>query len=82
MVKTKFEKSPHVRTWSQRYGDRYYASRRASERPDGHSIVYVSVQGETIIENLLNRRSRPHDALRPIVLTELEKAGIPFRNIR
>lgn len=81
-MKTKFQKSSHVRTWSTRYGNKSYSNRRASERPDGHSIVYVSVDGESVIENLVNRRSRPYKALRPIVLEELKKHGIPFKNIR
>lgn len=82
-MKVTFEQSPYERRYGYSdYRGRYRRYRRASERPDGHSIVYVSVSGETIFEQLINRRHRPYKALRPIVLEELTKRGIEFTNIR
>jgi hypothetical protein len=72
-MKTEFTESPYKRSWTDYDG---YAHRRASDRPDGHSNVYVSVEGEGIVEQLYTRRNRPHEALRPIVKAELEKRGI------
>lgn len=82
-MKTAFKKSPYARKWGYVDDTGYYhRSRRASERPDGHSIVYVSVKGETVLDNFVNRRSRPYQALRPIVIEELKKANIQFESIR
>lgn len=72
-MKTTFKVSPYKRSWTDYDG---YANRRASDRPDGHSIVYVGVDGEDIVEQLTTRRQRPYQALRPIVKAELEKRGI------
>lgn len=77
-----FQKSEHERTYTTRYGDRYYANRRPSERPDGHSIVYPSFEGEGWLDNLENRRARPHQILRPYVIKALTEAGIKFKSIR
>lgn len=82
-MKITFEQSPYERKWGWMDSNgKYYSNRRASQRPDGHSIVYVSVPGKTVFEQLVNRRSRPYKALRPIVLEELTKRGIKFTNIR
>lgn len=63
-------------------GGRWYSNRRASDSPDGHSIVYVSIEGETFWENFADRTSRPHTAWRPYVITALKEAGVQFKNIR
>ena len=63
-------------------GRKWRANRRASELPGGHSICYLSIEGESVWENLQNRRSRPHAVLRPYVLAALKEAGVEVTGLR
>ena len=95
--KVEIEESPHKRTWgwyeekrkwipelekSIVVGSVFRRHHRASELPTGHSIVYLSIQGESIMENLENRRNRPHAVLRPFVLEALREAGVQVSGLR
>lgn len=61
---------------------RSWKNRRGSDRPDGPSIVYISITGETVLENLENRRSRPYNAFRKPLADLLTARGIPFTKLR
>lgn len=77
-----FQRSESVRTYGYWSGDYYHRNRRPSDRPDGHSIVYPSFEGEGWLDNLENRRKRPHQVLRPYVIEALTEAGVRFKSIR
>ena len=81
-MKYTFQKSSQERSYGYWSGERYYRNTRKSDVPDGHSIVYLSVQGESWLGNLNNRHDRPHQILRPYVIKALKENGIPFENIR
>lgn len=76
--------SKKQRSWGyyDTYSGRFVNHRRGSERPDGRSIAYLDFQGETILDNLVNRRTRPYTLLRPYVLEALDAAGISVDKMR
>jgi hypothetical protein len=55
---------------SEGYGYRAY---RKSFKP----IIYFSVDKESVLENLENRRSRPHTEYRKLINEALTAAGLP-----
>lgn len=70
-----FKKSPYGRTWEN-------SPMRFSDRPDGQSIVYIAVEGETIAEQLYARRTRPYTLLRKPLEDILRANGIRFSKLR
>lgn len=70
-----FKKSPYGRTWEN-------GPMRFSDRPDGQSIVYIAVEGETIAEQLYARRARPYTLLRKPLEDILRANGIRFSKLR
>lgn len=44
--------------------------------------IYLFPEGESVLQNLFNRRDRPYNAYRPLVLEELSKAGFKDATIR
>lgn len=46
------------------------------------SRIYVWPAGETIIQNLVNRRIRPFDEYRKVVIEELKKRNVQVSDIR
>jgi len=52
--------------------------READKKPR----VYVWIEDETVLENLVNRRSRPVEVYRAVALQALTDLGIPFEKIR
>jgi len=44
--------------------------------------VYVWPERETVMENLVNRRSRPYNEWRPLVLKELRDAGYQVEKLQ
>lgn len=44
---------------------------------EGKVIVYFSVEGETVWDNIANRRRRPHEEYRKHMPTVLEALGLP-----
>jgi hypothetical protein len=50
--------------------------RRNQDTRSRQGRVYVVLNHETILENLVWRRARPHQLWKPIVKRELEKHGI------
>lgn len=52
-----------------------------NDRPYSESRVFLSF-GETVLEHLQNRRSRPYNELKPLVLAALRERGIPVEKLR
>jgi len=79
----KFEKSERVRTNGSfsSYDGRWTRS-EAGSRPYDPSRVFVDFEGETILDNINNRRARPYTTLKPLVKKALEDAGIEYTKIR
>lgn len=67
-------------TMSTIRGRKAFSGRRL-ETKFGESIVFLSFKGETILDNLANRRTRPHTQLKPLVAKELSKNGIKFEKL-
>ena len=40
-------------------------------------IVYVNIEGETVLENLMNRKCRPYTAYKHLLNAHLQELGIP-----
>ena len=55
---------------------------RGSSDPYAPSRVYIDFKGESIYDNINNRRQRPSTTLKPLVKDVLEKNGIAFDKIR
>ena len=64
------------------YGYGRWNRSQAGDRPYDPSRVFISFQGETVLDNLNNRTQRPHTTLKPLVVAALENAGINFTKIR
>lgn len=58
-----------------------WRNRRLLDSPYGNSIVYVNIKDETIIENLINRRSRPYTEWKKIAKKVLNMKGIKFEKL-
>jgi hypothetical protein len=43
---------------------------------------YLFVSGESILDNLRNRRGRPHEELKPLVEQELRASGVSFADLQ
>lgn len=41
------------------------------------SIVYVNIEGETVLENLKNRKCRPYTVYKHLLNAHLQELGIP-----
>jgi hypothetical protein len=78
-----FEKSSRERSYDSydSYAKRYRRT-EAGERPTDPMRVFISFKGETILDNLNNRVSRPHNQLKPIVEAALFLEGIEHTKIR
>jgi hypothetical protein len=63
-----------------RSGDRTYRVSYKLDRTDGNSRVFVDFK-ETVMENLMNRRSRDWRWMKPIVEKALADNGINFEKI-
>lgn len=50
-------------------------SKHSRGRKEGHAAVYFSLQGENLIGELMNRRSRPYDEFRKVLNAALEMAA-------
>lgn len=78
--------STNTREWGYYSGTgayrRYYTNRRQSDRPDGHSIAYVNVQNENLLEDLMNRTSRPYNIWKQAAKDALRANGIEFKSLR
>lgn len=78
--------STNTRDWGYYSGTgpyrRYYTNRRQSDRPDGHSIAYVRVENENVLEDLVNRTSRPYTLWKNAVEEVLRSEGIEFKALR
>lgn len=59
-----------------------YGSRRDSDVPHGRSRLYVGVENENMLENLVNRRSRPYNVWRRHVEDALRENGVTFTGMR
>lgn len=82
MIKVqKLEKSSRIRKNEEFSGGRYYRT-TAGDRTYDPSRVYPNFVGETIYENLNNRKQRPQTILKPLVEAALEEAGIKFTKLR
>lgn len=53
------------------------ARRNATEDREGNTRVYFWPQGENMLQNLENRRSRPYEDYRWLLPAVLMQAGIP-----
>lgn len=78
--------STSTREWGYYSGTgayrRYYTNRRQSDRPDGHSIAYVRVENENLLEDLVNRTSRPYTLWKRATEDALRTNGIEFTALR
>lgn len=63
------------RTWGR-------DNRRDADSPAGRTRVYVHPEGENIIENLMNRRSRPYKLYRPLVEKALRHKKIDWTKLK
>lgn len=57
-------------------------TRRILDSPFGPSIVYISIEDETMLDNLIERRNRPYERWKPIVEEALRDHGIKFEEIK
>lgn len=60
-----------------------FIKRNEPERREyySHSRVYIWPKGETILENLVERRTRPYNKWRPLVLQALQENGVSVRKL-
>jgi len=70
-----------VNGWYSKYTHRYETS-SAGDRPRDPSRVFLSFEGETIIDDLNNRVSRPYTIIKPLLIEKLKAEGIPFEKLR
>lgn len=59
----------------------YKAYQERNDKPYSESRVFVDF-GETLAEHLQNRRNRPYNILKPLVLAALRERGIPVTKVR
>lgn len=66
------------REWRKNRGGR----RRDADKVTGKTVVYLDFKGETILDNVANRTSRPHQEVKPRIEAKLKKAGIDTTGMR
>lgn len=77
------KKSERVRTYDtyDSYRKRWVRT-QPGDRPNDPNRVYIDFQGESIMDNLNNRRQRPYTTLKPLVVAALENEGYEVESIR
>lgn len=58
-----------------------WRNRRRLDSTWGESVVYFSIEDETVLENFINRRNRPYTEWKKIAKKVLTEKGVKFEKL-